>query len=246
VVELVAPRAPVVQVGNKFLVAALLTTLVLWNVPYGYVALYPFKIFATWIHESSHGLLMMITGAGLDRLEIFRDTSGLAYPRHGIAPVAQAFVSSAGYMGTAALGALFLVLGRTDRGGRRVLGGLGLLMVASAIFTVRNGFGIGAVVAGGVVLFLLAWFAPDKVNAFVLNFLAAQSCINAVLDIRVLFGATMYVDGQPHTQSDADAVSKVVGGPPWLWASLWLVWSFALFYAALRYARVRSQSSAPV
>src|SRR5688572_8982002 len=107
--------------GNRLLVVALLVTLVLWNVPYGWVALYPFKIFATWLHESAHGLVMLLTGAGLDRLEIFRDTSGLAHPRRGVSAGAQALISSAGYMGTALFGATFLVLGRTDRGGRRVL-----------------------------------------------------------------------------------------------------------------------------
>jgi Peptidase M50B-like len=222
---------------EKFLVVALLVTLVLWNVPYGWVALYPFKIFATWLHESSHAFFMVILGAGLDRLEIFRDTSGLAYPASGVAPVAQAVISSAGYMGTAFAGAFFLVLGRTERGARWVLAGIGAAMAAVALIGVRNGFGLVAVVAEGLALLALARWSGPRLAGFLVNFLAAQSCINAVLDIRVLFGATKYVDGLPRAISDADQVARVVGGPPALWATFWLVWSFALFYAALRWVR---------
>src|SRR5262249_42840455 len=96
------------RAADKLLVAARLVTLVLWNVPYGWIALYPFKLFATWLHESSHAVVMILTGAGLDRLEIFRDTSGLAYPARGVTAAGQAFISCAGYMGTAFFGALFL------------------------------------------------------------------------------------------------------------------------------------------
>src|SRR5688572_31943882 len=42
---------------------------------------------------------------------------------------------------------------------------------------------------------------------------------------RVLFGQTMYVNGQPHGQSDAHTVSRMIGGPYWVWAAFWLVWS---------------------
>ena len=230
--------------GGRLLVVALLGTLVLWNVPYGWVALYPFKIFATWIHESSHALFMLATGAGLDRLEIFRDTSGLAHPVRGVPAAAQALISSAGYMGTALFGATFLVLGRTDRGGRGVLLVVSALMVVSVIGAIRNGFGALAIGAEAVALGALALWGGERVCAFAVSFLAAQSCINAVLDIRVLFGATMYVNGLAHRDSDADTMARVVGGPPALWAALWLAWSFAMFYVALRVTRPRPSTPA--
>jgi hypothetical protein len=63
----------------RTLAFALLATLLLWNLPVGGVLLYPFKLLATWLHESSHGLAMMVTRVGFDHMHIFRDTSGLAY-----------------------------------------------------------------------------------------------------------------------------------------------------------------------
>ncbi len=222
------------RAANRLLVVALLVTLVLWNVPYGWIALYPFKIFATWLHEGSHALLMVLVGAGVDRLEIFRDTSGLAHSARGVSTGAQTAISCAGYMGTAMFGALFLVLGRTARGGRVVLAVLGGLMVLSVLAVIRNVFGVVAISALGATLLALALWGGVRASAFTVSFLAAQACINAVLDIRVLFGERFFVDGRAHAGSDADTVARLVGGPSWLWATLWLLWSFLLFYAALR------------
>src|SRR5262249_32305982 len=157
--------------------------------------LYPFKIFATWVHESAHGVFMLLTGAGIDQLEIFPDTSGLALPVHGVTHAAQVAISSAGDMGTAAFGAVGLVLGRTARGARGVLLVVGALMAVSAALVVRNAFGLAALIGGAVAILGIAWLAGDRVATFLENFLAAQSCINAVLDIRILFGQNLIVDG---------------------------------------------------
>lgn len=234
-----APASPVIAAtpGQRALLLALLVTLVLWNIPYGSYALYPFKIFATWLHESSHGVMMLVTGAGVRKLEIFRDTSGLAVPRWGVARGAQVAISSAGYMGTALLGAALLVLGTSPKRARLSLGILALLMIASSLFWVSNGFGIAAVASFGALIAVMAVFGGDNTCAFVLNLVAAQSCINAVLDIRVLFAANLYVNGRPHQQSDAHAVSSLIGGPFWLWAAIWMLWSFALCFVALRRVR---------
>lgn len=228
--------------GGRLLVVALLGTLVLWNVPYGWVALYPFKIFATWIHESAHALFMLVTGAGLDRLEIFRDTSGLAYPERGVAPLAQAVISSAGYVGTALFGASFLILGRTDRGGRGVLLILAATMAITVLGAIRNPFGVVAISVEAAALVALAIWGGERLCAFAVSFLAAQACINAVLDIRVLFGTTMVVNGHAHRASDADTMARVTVGPPGLWAATWLLWSFVMFYVALRVTRPRASA----
>jgi hypothetical protein len=236
-------RRDALREGNALLLLSLGGTLLLWNVPYGSYALYPFKLFATWLHEGSHGLLMLLTGAGFDRMMIYRDTSGLAYPAHGVAAPAQAIISSAGYVGTALWGALFLVLGRTARGTRAVLGVISALMLLSAALFVRNPFGAIAVASGGVALGAIAFRATEKLAAFVLNFLAAQACVNAVLDIRVLYGSTMVVNGKPSGSSDAHTMASVAGGAPWLWATVWLAWSFLLFFVALRYVRLKGQAA---
>ena len=222
------------RLNRRFVVAALVVTLILANVPYGWVVLYPFKLFATWLHEASHGLAMLTTGAGIDRLEIFQDTSGIIYPYHAVTSSASAAIACAGYMGTSLFGAGILVLGRTERGARWVLAGFGLAMSAVAL-GVGNRFGAAALVVEGTLVVAFARWARARIALIVVDLLGLQSCINAILDLRVVF-APMLVGGQPHAASDADIAASAVGGSATLWALLWLVWSLGISWLALRLA----------
>ena len=56
------------------------------------------------------------------------------------------------------------------------------------------------------------------------SLLASQACINALLDIRVLYG----VSGP----SDAAAMAELAGLWPWFWATVWMLISVALFWVA--------------
>ena len=219
---------------SRALIIALLASLALWNLPFGGYLLYPFKLFATWLHESSHGLVMLLTGAGFDRMEIYKDTSGLAYAAGPVGPPEQAAIASAGYMGTALAGAVFLVLGRTRRGAGAVLAGLSALLALSAALFVRNRFGAVALAVGALALLAAALLAGDRIARVLVNFVAVQACINAVLDIRVLLRTNMVVNGEVVRRSDAHNMAAATFGPAWLWAVVWLLWSLACFYVALR------------
>jgi len=161
------PRAPVEQ---RTLAIALLASLLLWNLPFGGVLLYPFKLLATWLHELSHGLAMLLTGAGLDHVVVYRDTSGLAYPRGGTGPIGAVLVAAAGYMGTPLWGALLLVVTPTARAARWALLVLAALLVGTALTVIAaphadpgDHFGpwaigaIGAGVAAAAVLVPARW-----------------------------------------------------------------------------------------
>ena len=225
--------------SQRNLLVALLACLLLWNLPYGWVALYPFKILSTWLHESSHALVMLLAGAGVARFDIYRDTSGLATPAGGVTVLGQALVSSAGYMGTALFGATCLVVGQTARAARALLVTVGLLIGLTVLLWVRTRFAAGVLGGCAACLLVAGLLTRRQAAAFIVNFIAAQACVLAILDIRVLFAATVYVDGKPYAQSDASIVAGILGGPRWLWAALWLVWSLGLFYLALRSLRRR-------
>ena len=225
---------PTAHHRERALVIALLVSMVLWNLPFGGFLLYPFKLLATWLHEMSHGIVMIFTGAGFDHLEIYRDTSGIAYGTAGVGPAARAAIASAGYMGAATFGALFLVLGQSRSGARSILGIVGAALTISALVWVRNPFGIAMVGVGAGVCLLLAAFAGERAAVYAVNFVAAQSCINAVLDIRVLFRTEMVINGEVVGASDAHNMAGATFGNHWLWAGVWLAWSFAAFYFALR------------
>ena len=188
-----------IDVGHqreRALILALLASLLLWNLPFGGLVLYPFKLLATWMHEMSHGIVMILSGAGFEYLEIFRDTSGLAQAERGVGPVARAAIHSAGYTGTAFFGALFLVIGQTSQGARSVIAILGALLGLSALLWVRNDFGLITTLAGALMCLVTALQPSQRVAILAVNFIAAQSCINAILDIRVLFRPEMVINAR--------------------------------------------------
>jgi hypothetical protein len=76
------------------------------------------------------------------------------------------------------------------------------------------------------------------------DFVSAQACINAVLDIRVLFSPRLIVNGQTVGVSDAHTMASVSFGDHRLWATVWLVAAFASFYVAIRVVMRRQVAAA--
>jgi hypothetical protein len=244
----------------RTLAVALLGSLLLWNLPFGGVLLYPFKLLATWMHELSHGIMMLATGAGFDHILIYRDTSGLAYGRTPVGMLATAFIAAAGYMGTPVWGAVLLVATRDARTARRALLVLAVLLVATAMFVVaptasEGGFGPWATGLIGAAVFACALLLPARVRLFGAHFLAAQACCNALLDIRVLMRPSQVVGGQIAGGSDASNMALATFGTTqawavWTWAIVWLAWSLVVLFVALklsgsRAARIAARNALP-
>ena len=234
----------------RTLAIALLASLLLWNLPFGGVVLYPFKLLATWLHEMSHGLVMIVTGNGLDRVAIYRDTSGLAHPGSEAGPTALAFIASAGYMGTALWGALLLVVTPNARAARRAMLVFAAVLAISMILVVDaprgDRFGQIAVGSMAAVVAACALFLPGRWRVAVAHFIAAQACVNALLDIRVLLRPNQVVNGlETGARSDAHKMAVTTFGTDeqwavWFWAITWLVWSLVVLYVALRVSGSRA------
>ena len=238
----------------RTLALAMIASLLLWNLPFGGYLLYPFKILATWLHEMSHGLVMIATGAELDRVVIYRDTSGLSYAVWAISAPGTAAIAAAGYMGTALWGAVLLVATPTAKTARIALLVVAVLMLATAIFAIvptpeEGHFGQWAVaaIAGG--LAVCAIVLPPRARVFCAHFIAAQACINALLDIRVLLRPMQAVNGILSQTSDASSMAENTFGvrmawAVWFWAIVWLAWSLAVLFVALRISGSRERRSA--
>ena len=61
------------------LLVATIVTIALWIVPYGGYVVYPIRLFVTFIHESSHAIMAVLTGGAVQSLTIAADGSGLTY-----------------------------------------------------------------------------------------------------------------------------------------------------------------------
>jgi hypothetical protein len=240
---------PTDRLELRTLAFALLASLLLWNLPFGGVLQYPFKLLATWLHEMSHGLAMIGTGVGFEHVTIYRDTSGLAYGTNEAGALGRAVIAAAGYMGTPLWGAVLLVVTPTARLARWALLVLAaLLIVTSAtVIGIPDGdtFGPWAVGAIGVACAAAALVVPARWRLAIAHFIAAQSCVNSILDIRVLLRPSQVVGGKVAGASDAHNMAAATFGTTatwavWLWAIVWLLWSLGVLYVALRLSGSRA------
>src|SRR6476620_8775904 len=104
----------------------------LWFIPYAEILAYPFRIFVTFIHEGGHAIAALVTGNSVNSLSVATNASGETYTTQG-GVISQVLVSSAGYLGSMAFGALLLVLIRKSVQARIVLLGSGVLVLALTI-----------------------------------------------------------------------------------------------------------------
>ena len=234
---------PTDRLELRTLAFALLASLLLWNLPFGGVLLYPFKLLATWLHELSHGLAMILTGVGFDRVLIYRDTSGLAYSQRVAGRFGQAVIAAAGYMGTPLWGAVLLVVTPNARLARWALVLLAALLVGTALTVIDppdgDMFGPWAVGAIGTACAAAALIAPARWRLAIAHFVAAQACVTSILDIRVLLRPSQVVGGRVAGASDAHNMAAATFGTTatwamWTWAIVWLLWSLGVLYIALR------------
>lgn len=230
---------------ERTLLVALLLVVVLLNVPYGSWALYPFKLFSTWVHEMCHGLMAVALGGKVVELEVFKDGSGLAKTLTSNGRVGRALISSAGYTGTALLGALLLVLRRFRWSARVGTTALGVMAALSVLVWVRNGFGILTLALIAAALIAAGLKLPERWSEQLYALLAATCCLNAFTSLQILFsGANLTVGGQP-ASSDAHSVAELLWLPHWFWAGLWMLFGFAMVALGLRFGVPAKKAEEP-
>jgi len=134
--------------ARAWLIVAVVATVVGAIIPFGHFALYPFSLFETFVHEACHALAAVVTGGHVDGMNVNWDTSGLTLTRGGWQPA----ISSAGYLGSALVGAALLLAARRAKRAPAVLLTVGALTVAATFVFAGYGrswipilgFGLGA------------------------------------------------------------------------------------------------------
>ena len=196
------------------------------------VFVWPLRVFVVLLHEISHGLAAVATGGRIVSIELSPLEGGLCTTAGGWPFV----ISSAGYLGSALFGALFLVLGfRARPGAHRALTALlGAALVALSLVYVRSAFGFFYGLVAGAVLLAVARWLPEGVSSFVLRLLGVTSLLYAPWDIV----SDLILRSVP--SSDASALARMTGIPALAWGVLWLVASVAVALWAVARIGVRS------
>src|SRR5437773_11105817 len=87
------------------LLTAAVISIALWFIPFAEILIYPFRIFVTFIHEGGHAIAALLTGNSVQSLSVAVNASGETYTTQG-GTFSRMLVSSAGYLGAMAFGAL--------------------------------------------------------------------------------------------------------------------------------------------
>jgi len=241
------------------LLVATIITIALWFLPYGDLIVYPIRLFVTFIHESSHALVAVLTGGAVQSLTISADTSGLTYS----APsgfFGAMLTSSAGYLGTTVFGVLMLYLIRRRFSPNKILTAEGIFVavmlvvftiisplfnflslqvaVSSLLFTLVTGIALAAV------LVVLGLFASQRVASFAVAFLAVQCLLNSVSDLKTLFLVNAPFSGSD-IANDAANMANATHLPGILWVVIWIGISLFMISIGLRmYAVNKNRASA--
>src|SRR5947209_982452 len=92
-----ATRGSIARSNVPYLLVAAALSVVIAHVPVVAALIFPFRLMATFVHESSHAAVALLTGGQVAEMVIHGDLSGETYVRGG----AELLVDSAGYLGTA-------------------------------------------------------------------------------------------------------------------------------------------------
>lgn len=223
------PTAPT-RAGLTTLLWACAATVILWFVPLASLALYPIRLFVTFIHEGSHALIALLTGGRVFEIVIAPDASGYTLTQGGFEPL----IVMAGYLGATVFGAALLALGRRPSAARQALtvsALLVLLLTLVFVHLLHNAFGFFWGLAIAVALFMASRRLSARGTELTAMFLGVQCVVNALFDLRTLVGLSAGFGGPP---TDAVLMSRIIPLPPVVWALLWCGLALAVLFFALR------------
>ncbi len=224
------------------LIAAALSVL-FWFIPYAEFLTYPFRIFVTFIHEGGHAIAALLTGNSVASLSVSPNASGETYTTQG-GLISQFLISSSGYLGAMAFGALLLVLIRKTIASRIVLLSCAILIFGltmifgfiKPIFSLNAWSGIPFTLLAGIAisvgLFLIARFASLRVATFFVSLLAVQCVLNALFDLKTVFFLSSPLG--PAVPTDAVNMAGATGIPALLWTIIWIALALGMLWFVLR------------
>lgn len=217
----------------------------LWQIDALQGFVYPFRLFVTYVHEASHGLMAVASGGEIVGFVVNPDGSGFATTRGG----SPALILPAGYLGAALFGALLFYLTNTLRYTRPISVALGVGLMLFTIFFSRpapggapTAFLVG--MAFGAVLIGIGWRANQTLNILALNMLAVMTSLHAVFDLLLLTRSTQVMLQMPGGQAirnDAAAFTEQVAPlvPPAVWAFLWAGMALAMLGLSIYFSIIR-------
>jgi len=222
-----------------YVIVASLLAVVLSHLPILDVLAYPFKLFATFVHEWSHAIVAIVTGGQVTGLKINADFSGETDTINGWGLL----IASAGYTGAAIWGALLLLA--PTRFSNRILVGIGavslLMPIIGQLFfgtSFPTNTWVWTAVFGGVSL-LVGLRASPRIARVFHQFVAVELCFTTLDSIRYLtWLSANCTTSSPACHSDAMNAANATHIGSLFWSILWgVIAVLAIGFAAWRVIR---------
>ncbi|OLY77821.1 hypothetical protein AYI68_g8143 [Smittium mucronatum] len=195
--------------------------LIVWNLPYIKLLLYPFKLVTVAFHEFSHAFMGLCTGAKILSITIDPDEGGATLMRGGL----WWFTMPAGYLGSSLIGAIMIFCG-FNTVASKVASVIICLCLLVTLFWARNWLTRFITILFIIPIVLLWVFLEKGLRYFVL-FMGVMSCFYSLFDI------VEDLVARKVNESDASKFAKATGFPSQCCGFIWLVVSFVFFAAAV-------------
>lgn len=227
------------RVSRREIVGTVAVSAALWLVLSSTSLMLPLRLLVTLVHEAGHALAIQLLGGDVDYVIINAHGGGLTGGRlpSPTSATDQVLVSSAGYLGTALVGALALEGATRLRRGRIAAALLAVLVAAiglawvpwrvepDAFSAAATGSGSGdgrfTVAVCSVAVLLLVGLAVQpfaRLRTAVVLVLATTFCLASIDDLRQVLDLSARGG-----HSDAAMAAAVTPLSSWMWAAVWLV-----------------------
>lgn len=224
------------KLNIKNLIFAGILLFIISKLPFSSWIFYPFSLLATYLHESSHGIMAIITGGKLLEFTIESNTSGLAYTCGGI----RFLISSAGYLGTTIWGALllFAILNKTSE--KKILISLSSFLLIFTLLFSGNFIAFLTGISFSIFFYLLLKIKNTNITNIIISLISIELCLQSFNDILNLIFLS-----KTNTITDAHSLSETFYGliPPILFAIIWAMISIYIYYLVFKISVKRNKEN---
>jgi len=202
--------------------------LILWNLPFLKVLIYPFKLITVALHEFGHAAVGCCTGAKIEGIKVDPEEGGATTMRGGN-PYC---TLPAGYLGSSFFGAIMVFAGFDTLASKIVSVFIGVCLLIT-MYWARNWLTRVLTFAFICVIIALRLIDGGKGLTFVVLFMGVMSCLYSLWDI--VEDLVM----RRVNESDATKFAKLCGCcTPQFWGVVWFLISLLFLTAAILVALV--------
>lgn len=201
------------------LIGIVAASVLLWDSP----VLTPFKLLSVMGHETGHALAAKLVGGEVNQVTVRPNQSGECLSSIPDGFFARVLVYSGGYVGSAIISVVLLLLTFRFNARRAMLAVAAVWLVFMALFYGRDLFTLGFCLGMAVLFAAGARFLPVELVGGVNLFIASFTALYAAMDLKDDLWTS-----EVRALSDAQLLANVTIVPAIVWALLWTLVSVAI------------------